>query len=665
MNILKRISGIIISAIVLFTIVFLPDNRVSAAGLSVSVSASKVNVGQTVTATVSIPSGYGATVAVSFDSSVLTYSSCSVTASANGGTVVLNIGDAMGYSNSATITFKASSAGTSNISASATTAGDAEGESVDLSGATKSVTVQNKADSASDKKEDSNNNNNNNNDNNNNNENNNSDDNKEDSSSTKSADNSLKSLVLSAGALSPKFSPSTTSYTATVDYSVTSIAITAVPSNSKASVVSVSGNEGLKVGANTVTIIVKAENGVTSTYTITVTREEEKADEPEVAPVSFAVNGNTLYCINDIPDEVVPEDFEKSQITIDNNNCASLNFLNGDIKLLYLGAEDGTNASLYVYDAKEGAVYSFVKLSSENSYIILLLPDVSGLPEGYEESALSIEGKGVVTAYKSPDNEFYLVYAMNNSGNTRWYQFDEEEYTYQRYVGHIENVVPSTEEAVETISNTTNDNQTEKLQQKLNRTYIFSGIIILILLLICLAMYLLMKSNNRPGTGAIEELDESNHVNVADSEYVDELSDADMDDADSEYVDESGDDYTDDTDNDYVDESSDADTDNIDNEYSAEANEVDNEDNSIEDNRNEENNNESEDDVYLEKIDISEFYSSDEQVKKDDSTNSKNVEEAEVRAMLADAEKLLKEAMASTHVEADVEETDVEFLDID
>ena len=663
MNILKRISGIIISAIVLFTIVFLPDNRVSAAGLSVSVSASKVNVGQTVTATVSIPSGYGATVAVSFDSSVLTYSSCSVTASANGGTVVLNIGDAMGYSNSATITFKASSAGTSNISASATTAGDAEGESVDLSGASKSVTVQNKADSASDKIEDSNNNNNN--DNNNNNENNNSDDNKEDSSSTKSADNSLKSLVLSAGALSPKFSPSTTSYTATVDYSVTSIAITAVPSNSKASVVSVSGNEGLKVGANTVTIIVKAENGVTSTYTITVTREEEKADEPEVAPVSFAVNGNTLYCINDIPDEVVPEDFEKSQITIDNNNCASLNFLNGDIKLLYLGAEDGTNASLYVYDAKEGAVYSFVKLSSENSYIILLLPDVSGLPEGYEESALSIEGKGVVTAYKSPDNEFYLVYAMNNSGNTRWYQFDEEEYTYQRYVGHIENVVPSTEEAVETISNTTNDNQTEKLQQKLNRTYIFSGIIILILLLICLAMYLLMKSNNRPGTGAIEELDESNHVNVADSEYVDELSDADMDDADSEYVDESGDDYTDDTDNDYVDESSDADTDNIDNEYSAEANEVDNEDNSIEDNRNEENNNESEDDVYLEKIDISEFYSSDEQVKKDDSTNSKNVEEAEVRAMLADAEKLLKEAMASTHVEADVEESDVEFLDID
>ena len=157
MNILKRISGIIISAIVLFTIVFLPDNRVSAAGLSVSVSASKVNVGQTVTATVSIPSGYGATVAVSFDSSVLTYSSCSVTASANGGTVVLNIGDAMGYSNSATITFKASSAGTSNISASATTAGDEEGESVDLSGASKSVTVQNKADNSSDKKEDSNN----------------------------------------------------------------------------------------------------------------------------------------------------------------------------------------------------------------------------------------------------------------------------------------------------------------------------------------------------------------------------------------------------------------------------------------------------------------------------------------------------------------------------
>ena len=642
MNILRRIFGVIISAIVLFTIVLFPDTSVSAAGLSVSVSAAKVNVGKTVTATVSIPSGYGATVAVSFDSSVLTYSSCSVAASANGGTVVLNIGDAMGYSNSATITFKASSAGTSKISASATTAGDAEGESVDLSGASKSVTVENKVDSSTD-----------------NNQNNNAGDNdsnstdEQDTTTKKSADNSLKSLVLSSGALSPKFSPSTTKYTATVDYNVTSIAITAVPSNSKASVVSVSGNEGLKVGENTVSIVVKAENGVTSTYTITVTREEEKADEPEVVPVSFTVNGNTLYCINDIPDDVVPEDFEKSQVTIDNNNCTCLNFLNGDIKLLYLGVEDGTNASLYVYDAKEAAVYPFVKLSSENSYIILLLPDVSGLPEGYEESALSIEGKGVVTAYKSQDNEFYLVYATNNNGNARWYQFDEEEYTYQRYVGHINdtgNVIPSTEEAVETISNTTNDNdQIEKLQQKLNRTYIFSGIIILILLLICLAMYLLMKSNKEPDTGNVDEFDDSNYVNDTNSEYVDELSDADMDDADSEYIDES----------------SDADTDNIDSEYVAESNELDNEENSIADNRNEENYNEAEDDVYLEKIDISEFYSSDEQVKKDDSTNSKNIEEAEVRAMLADAEKLLKEAMASTHVENEEEESDVEFLDID
>ena len=67
----------------------------------------------------------------------------------------------------------------------------------------------------------------------------------------------------------------------------------------------------------------------------------------------------------------------------------------------------------------------------------------------------------------------------------------------------------------------------------------------------------------------------------------------------------------------------------------------------------------------MEKIDISEFYSSEEQIKKGDSTNLKNVEEAEVRAMLADAEKLLKEAMASTHVEDDEEESDVEFLDID
>ena len=45
----------------------------------------------------------------------------------------------------------------------------------------------------------------------------------------RSADNSLKALTISPGTLSPAFKGSTTKYTATVDNSVTSIAVSATP----------------------------------------------------------------------------------------------------------------------------------------------------------------------------------------------------------------------------------------------------------------------------------------------------------------------------------------------------------------------------------------------------------------------------------------------------
>ena len=48
-----------------------------------------------------------------------------------------------------------------------------------------------------------------------------------------SADNSLKALTISPGTLSPAFKGSTTKYTAAVDNSVTSIAVSATPVNER------------------------------------------------------------------------------------------------------------------------------------------------------------------------------------------------------------------------------------------------------------------------------------------------------------------------------------------------------------------------------------------------------------------------------------------------
>ena len=138
-----------------------------------------------------------------------------------------------------------------------------------------------------------------------------------------SADNSLKSLTISPGTLSPAFSGSVTKYTASVDHSVTELAVSAVPVNEKAVVESVTGNTGLVDGANEVKIVVRAENGVTAVYTVAVTRAAEQttvsvetpesgAEAPQVITeeplASVTVNGVSCYISENFSAEEIPAD---------------------------------------------------------------------------------------------------------------------------------------------------------------------------------------------------------------------------------------------------------------------------------------------------------------------------------------------------------------------
>lgn len=94
---------------------------------------------------------------------------------------------------------------------------------------------------------------------------------------TLSADNSLEVLSLSAGTLSPDFTGKTVQYTATVPNDVTSVTVTATPVNEFATVESITGNDNLQVGTNTIKVVVKAQNGALAQYTITLTREDGQA----------------------------------------------------------------------------------------------------------------------------------------------------------------------------------------------------------------------------------------------------------------------------------------------------------------------------------------------------------------------------------------------------
>ena len=514
----KIVSGIMVLALALLLIVH-PDNTVKAEGVSLGLSASTVNVGGSVTATVSCPSGYGVDVILSVDNTAVL---------SGGNDTVVVIGDAAGQPNSASVTFSAVGAGTCTITATVRSAGDADGNPVDFGGASAAVTVNNTAQQPTDTNTGNNTGSN---------TGSNTDGTTDGSSTaqtTQSSDNTLKSIVLSNGSLSPAFSPKTKNYTATVDNSVTSLSISATPTDQKAKVTSVSGNDNLQVGENTITITVKAENGVTAKYTIVVTRRD--ATDPENSEAqeekkSYEINGSNWGISTEITEEEVLQDFTLSSILIDNLEYPCLSFNNGSLDLIKMVSEDGLNTGFFVYDKDQGAIYPFAKISGEEHYVIILMPDAADVPSDYAEVTLAIEGKADVTAYQKADDELYLVYCINDRGEKGWYQYDPVEETYIRYVAPVETV----EQVVEA-QNPDTALQAEVANLKLERTIILAvcGIILVILLIIITALAIRVANSRKDVLRELEEedsedeLDEELFVEADKQEQDDEIINLDI-----------------------------------------------------------------------------------------------------------------------------------------
>ena len=521
---MKKLFGCILSLVVAVMLVFTPAEHVYAQGLGLSVSSSSVAVGKTVKVTVSMPSGYFGTVVISSsDEGVLS----------NGGDGVANIGDAAGYPTSQSFSFTAKAAGSCTIKAYCTVVGDAEGNDAGgtITGASTKVTVTSASsnnDSNSNKDNKDNSGSNTGNDNNANKDN----ENKEEK---KSSNASLGSLVISAGTLSPEFSAATKDYTATVDYSCSSLAVTANPADSKASVTSVTGNDSLEVGENTVSVVVTAEDGSTSTYNIVVTRRAE--DDPENADKQdnwkkFDINGTEWTMVNDIPEDVVPEGFEHSKTVIDGLEYNTLHGTFGDITLVYLQSESGNG--LFVYDAAQNAAYEFVRINSESHFIVVLLPKVDDVPDGYNEVSLSIEGKGVATAYqtkveKTDDQtkDFYLVYAMNDNGESGWYTYDSVDGTYMR-----------TNLSTPTVAQEENDTTKSELVPGIaNKYLVLAAILVLIIIILALLLLVVIVKNKK--RTANEENDEEDDTKEFDIEENDiEANDDAQESAEESQVDE-------------------------------------------------------------------------------------------------------------------------------
>lgn len=489
--------------VLLFGCLLVPDIEAKADNLYIALSDTAVKIGDTITVSVTVPAGVSATVNLTYPTDLLTYSSASDTASANAGTVSMTIGS-YGSSNKrsvGTVTFQAKSSGKATFSASAPIAGNQEGDRVSVTGASASVNIKNET----------------------------GDDAENGDNANKSSDNSLSSLTLSAGKLSPAFKYNITNYTAEVENNVTSVVVSAKANNENATVESVKGGEKLVVGSNKIQIVVKAENGVTATYVVNVTRkaagdddkqkdsEKDEQQDGDLSQQYYEINGQKLYPATSIPEEVVPQDFEQGTMKLWEKDYPYLynDKIGSQICLLYLVDENKENGALYmVMDSAPYEAYPYVSFSSEFGYIVVV-PDAdeTKLPAGYKAGTLDIEGKGSIGAYYyGKDKDVCLVYAVNNEGNYGWYLYDVNERTYMRYLGNSE----ADREEIQVPDTEAQSGDVQKLESQ-NRM-IFWAFLIVVLFLLIVIVILVLSRRNRLEHPEEEEFDEFDDFDDFDDE---------------------------------------------------------------------------------------------------------------------------------------------------
>ena len=106
---------------------------------------------------------------------------------------------------------------------------------------------------------------------------------------TISSDATLAFLKISGVQLTPEFNPNITSYSATVERSVTDLQVNAIASNLWAAVI-IDGDKDLSIGENEITIDVTAQDGVSwMHYSIHITRNESYVPV-DAALVDYAGN---------------------------------------------------------------------------------------------------------------------------------------------------------------------------------------------------------------------------------------------------------------------------------------------------------------------------------------------------------------------------------------
>ena len=260
----------------------------------------------------------------------------------------------------------------------------------------------------------------------------------------------------------------------------------------------------------------------------TVTPNTQPAEPVETTDTTVEVNGEKYKISNTIPEKEIPEGYEASTLEYDlvkYNVVASESF---GLTLAYMVSEDNAGG-FFMYVEEDATFAPYEEIAISDNVRIALLSDVSEieLPSEYVAKEVVSSNGYEFPAWQDEENpDFFILYAINNSGEKSLYQLDNAEGTYQRF--HAPEVLH------EELNNTFIGKLSDLLQNHLDYVILGTGLGFLLFVIIVVILSVKLYNRNAELDEIYDEYgidDDEDEVEEDDEEeyYEDDFDDEDGD----------------------------------------------------------------------------------------------------------------------------------------
>lgn len=147
------------------------------------------------------------------------------------------------------------------------------------------------------------------------------------------------------------------------------------------------------------------------------------------------VNGKKYIVSSDFSEELIPEGFQKGEMSFEESNYTVITQESSGINAMYLTEKSSGDSDFFLYNSDDGSFSPFEEVEiAKDRYIIPLMDDGKvSLPSQYQKTTLTLNGKEFDTWQDTKEAEYYVVYALNSDGEKTTYRYDTTDGTYQKF----------------------------------------------------------------------------------------------------------------------------------------------------------------------------------------------------------------------------------------